>query len=40
MNVVAGLSLSTPHHLNTDGYRPLQAWAMLWRDVRSTSRRI
>ncbi|BAE50191.1 hypothetical protein amb1387 [Paramagnetospirillum magneticum AMB-1] len=41
MNVVARQSLSmNSNPLFANGFRPRQAWALLWVDVRSTSRRI
>jgi hypothetical protein len=42
MNVVARQSLSIVSNplFAESGFRPRQAWALLWVDVRSTSRRI
>lgn len=42
MNVVTRHSLSIDSHplFAESGFRPRQAWALLWVDTRSTSRRI
>lgn len=41
MNVVARHMLSMDSHpLFSKGFRPRQAYTLLWRDVRSTFRRI